>query len=71
MFREDRSAFESLRRPRGNKNPGDSRIIEELDSLPLKGQGFLGNADQPRVSWSVTILLTGVEGKGEWLIFHY
>ena len=47
-----RSAFERVRGPYRNKNPGGSRIIEELDSLPLKGQGFLGNANQPRVSWS-------------------
>ena len=52
VFCEGRSAFESWHRPHRNKNPGGSRIIEELESLPLKGQGFLGNADQPRVSWS-------------------
>ena len=36
----------------GNENPGGSRIVTELESLPPKGQGFLGNANQPRVSCS-------------------
>ena len=38
--------------PYRNENPGVSRILAECDSLSLKGQGFLGNVDQPRVSWS-------------------
>ena len=43
---------QSVRRggPFGNANPGGSRIIAELESLPLKGQGFLDNAVQSRVS---------------------
>ena len=42
----------SVRRggPFGNANPGGSRIIAELESLSLKGQGFLDNVVQSRVS---------------------
>ncbi len=34
----------------GNENPGSSRIDTELESLVPKGQGFLSNAVQLRVS---------------------
>ena len=30
-------------RPDRNKNPGGSKSLAELESLPLKGQGFLDN----------------------------
>ena len=33
-----------------NENPGGSRILAVGESLSPKGQGFLGNVDQPRVS---------------------
>ena len=33
-----------------NENPGGSRILAVCESLSPKGQGFLGNANQPRVS---------------------
>ena len=46
----DRSFFEREGGPCRNENPGDSRIIVELESLPLKGQGFLDNGNQSRVS---------------------
>ncbi len=38
--------------PYRNENPGGSRILALLESVPLKGQRFLGNANQPRVSRS-------------------
>jgi len=44
--------FERICRSVGNENPGGSRIVTELESLPPEGQGFLGNANQPRVSCS-------------------
>ena len=34
------------------ENPGESRNRAELESLPPKGQGFLDNANQSRVSRS-------------------
>jgi hypothetical protein len=34
----------------GNENPGGSRNKVECESPSPKGQGFLGNANQPRVS---------------------
>ncbi len=45
-----RSMFERIYGPCRDKNPGDSKIIVELESLPLKGQGFLDNGKQSRVS---------------------
>jgi len=45
-----RSIFERGCEPRRNENPGDSKIIVELESLPLKGQGLLDNGNQSRVS---------------------
>ena len=38
--------------PNRNENPGGSRIYIELESLIPKGQGFLSNVNQLRVSWS-------------------
>ena len=36
--------------PGRNENPGGSRIRAELESLSPKGQGFLDNVNQSRVS---------------------
>lgn len=49
---EGRSA--SVRRcgPHWDKNPGGSKEKAECETLSPKGQGFLGNDCQPRVSWS-------------------
>ena len=41
---------EKVCEPSRNENPGGSRIGAELESLSLKGQGFLDNANQSRVS---------------------
>ena len=46
----DRSILEREYRPDRNENPGVSRIVVELESLPPKGQGFLDNVVQSRVS---------------------
>ena len=45
-----RSIFEKEYGPTRNENPGESRSIVELESLPPKGQGFLDNVVQSRVS---------------------
>ena len=36
--------------PRSNENPGGSTIKAVLETLSLKGQGFLDNDNQSRVS---------------------
>ena len=47
-----RSYYENNGGPCSDENPGISKILVERDSLPPKGQGFLGNVNQPRVSRS-------------------
>ena len=49
-FYEGRNILARECGPHRNENPGVSRIIAVLESLPLKGQGFLDNANQSRVS---------------------
>ena len=49
-FCEGRSIFERVYGPYRNENPGGSKIIVECESPPLKGQGFLDNENQSRVS---------------------
>jgi len=39
------SIFERRCEPCRNENPGGSRIIALLESVPLKGQGFLDNTN--------------------------
>jgi len=45
-----RSTYESMYGPCRNENPGDSKIRVLLDTVPPKGQGFLDNGNQSRVS---------------------
>ena len=47
---QGRSFFARRGGPGGNENPGNSKSLVLLESVPPKGQGFLGNANQPRVS---------------------
>ena len=46
---QGRSKFEKIYGPVIIEDPGGSRNIVQLESAPLKGQGFLGNVNQPRV----------------------
>ena len=50
VFCEGRSTFERRCGPCKITYPDGSRIKAVCESLSLKGQGFLGNAVQPRVS---------------------
>ena len=45
-----RSISERRYGPYRNENPGDSKNEVELETLPPKGQGFLDNGNQSRVS---------------------
>ena len=45
-----RSMLESAYGPCRNENPGDSKNLVLLESVPPKGQGFLDNGNQSRVS---------------------
>ena len=47
-----RSNFAKSYGPCTNANPGGSRNLAQLESASPKGQGFLDNANQSRVSWS-------------------
>ena len=42
--------LERVCEPHRNENPGSSKILAELESLSPKGQGFLDNVNQSRVS---------------------
>ena len=45
-----RSLFVRTDGPQRNENPGNSKIYTEWESLIPKGQGFLSNVNQLRVS---------------------
>ena len=47
---ESESIFERRYESSGNENPGGSKIIAWLESMSPKGQGFLDNENQSRVS---------------------
>ena len=49
-FCEGKNISEKRYEPRRNENPGSSKILAERESLSPKGQGFLDNVDQSRVS---------------------
>ena len=51
-FCSGRSMSARIYGPTRIEDPGGSRILAELESLSPEGQGFLGNANQPRVNWS-------------------
>ena len=46
----DRSFSVRIGGPKRNENPGNSRIYTEWEPLIPKGQGFLSNVNQLRVS---------------------
>ena len=49
-YRVGRNIIQRWCGPRGNENPGGSMIKAELETQSLKGQGFLDNDNQSRVS---------------------